>query len=505
MFRGIVLLLVVFVWSAWGVEVEVTFDRGEDIGQNFGSLFEIPSADGEFTLSAGFLGVYNTYFRTDRHTVHFYLRPASGARMELIEQLPRPSDWTGNYLFDLDRTVFAAYPSAIGWDGESWKADAHSENYRMRVGQDIVTFDSGIVKVDGRAVSTHPEVGSYSSFYYAHGHLIFYHTYWADDTGYRLHSSDDAGFTKLYACPWMPSDGDVNLSNAITMTTPIVGEKPFASGQFEGEVLTCSNIGGMYAFDGTNWKTILDGELGTSYQVYSMLNYKDRLLLGQYPTGELFSYDGESVTHLVGSPPVMEGVSSSARELQTLTIYAGELYAGVWPWGELWKLNPDTEEWVFVRRMFEQPAITNATVHPYERECAELGGVANLWGQRVTSLLPNGDSMFVSTSTKAPMEWKGEFPFVADGKWKEYGTVTRYRVPGHASANIGWRDGETTLRFVLSKDSITIFEGDNAIVVSSLDPATASAASAAWDSEQIRWGAGLYGPYGGRAVNGHIR
>ena len=54
-------------------------------------------------------------------------------------------------------------------------------------------------------------------------------------------------------------------------------------------------------------------------KVYSMLNYHDRLLMAQYPTGELFEYRGKELKRLKGWPPKLPGVSSSAREAQPRT------------------------------------------------------------------------------------------------------------------------------------------------------------------------------------------
>ena len=74
----------VALWLYWGIvpltescadtEIVVRLDRGEDIGQNFGSLFEGVTQDGAFIVGAGFSGLYNTYHRDDRHVVHFYIR-----------------------------------------------------------------------------------------------------------------------------------------------------------------------------------------------------------------------------------------------------------------------------------------------------------------------------------------------------------------------------------------------------------------------------------------------
>jgi hypothetical protein len=38
--------------------------------------------------------------------------------------------------------------------------------------------------------------------------------------------------------------------------------------------------------------------------------FHDRLLMGHYPTGRLFEYDGKKITELAGWPPKLAGVSS---------------------------------------------------------------------------------------------------------------------------------------------------------------------------------------------------
>ena len=155
-----------------------------------------------------------------------------------------------------------------------------------------------------------------------------------------------------------------------------------------------------------------------SVQLYAILTYRDRLLMGQYPTGELFSYYGKELKHLPGWPPVMNGVRKNAREAQTLTLYGGELYAGVWPWGEVWNLGDRHGEWRFLGRMFTHPAPTDKTTHPYEVQTTKLGAVLNRWGQRVTSLVPFGDSLYLSTSSKGGTPYEPKFTLLAGGKWK---------------------------------------------------------------------------------------
>jgi len=485
------------------VEICLNVDLGEDIGQNFGTLFEVRTRDNAFLLGAGFLGVYNTHYREDRHTVHFFLRSTAGGPSFTLERLPRPSNLAGVYLFSHDGRVYAAGPEMRVWsDAESsWLEDEPAPGGRMRVGNDQVVFHESRVECNGIAVLNPPDQGAYNRFYYAQGRLFFYHTYWAEQQGYRPYADDTEGFTKLYACPWRPADGTgVDLEQAVIKTLPFVGERPFAYGQLRDDVLTCSNIGGLYAFNGEHWRTLVEGDLKTSYQIYTILNVDDRLLMGQYPTGELFDFDGHTVTRLEGWPPRMTGVSGSAREAQSTTLYGGELYTGVWPWGELWRYHSDTKQWTFAQRMFTHPQATDETIHPYENECAALGIVANLWGQRVTSLVVDGPSLFISTSAKSPTTWEPRFDFLNDDLWKEYGAVHKLTVPGHVSAPLTWTGGPTALSFIVAEDALEIRQDDRMLARTDLRGDLFKAASGALELGQPVLGKGLYGPFGGLSI-----
>ena len=489
------------------MRISVQIGRGQDLGQNFGSLFEAPTADGTAVLGGGFQGLYNTFHRTDRHVVQFFIRPTSGEADFSTKPLPRPTRIAGTYLFDLDGTVYSSSEDVKSWDesGRMWKADAGDARGRMRLGSGLLTFDGGSAEYDGGCLLSPPDRGDYQRFFYAHGHLFFYHTFWADRTGYRLHTTDDEGFSKLYACPWTPADeGGIDLGRAWVITLPCVGEVPFSYGQLGGEVLTCSNIGGVYVFDERSWRMAVEPEIGTSYQVYSMLNYYDRLLLGQYPTGQLFEYAGEEVTLIEGWPPRMAGVSSSAREAQTTAIYGGNLYVGVWPWGELWRYSSDAGRWAFMRRMFSHPPVTDETTHPYENECAALGIVLNQWGQRVTSLVPMGDSLFISTSAKSPTEWEPAYDFVGEGRWMEYGTVHRLTVPGSLSVPLRWTDGPTQLDFVLDGRTMAIVQDGDELASVIPDASLTSGINAGLKAGEVTWGRGIFGDFGGVTLDGRV-
>ncbi|MGY8733878.1 MAG: hypothetical protein ACKVK0_17230, partial [Pirellulales bacterium] len=120
------LLILALPWFAAAEDftVSVVVDRGSDVGQSFGSLFEMTSDDGSLVIGAGFQNVYNTRYRGDRHSIQFFVRPANGKREFAVKELPRPSDnLMGAYLFSRDDVVYSTYGGLKSWDSdsESWK------------------------------------------------------------------------------------------------------------------------------------------------------------------------------------------------------------------------------------------------------------------------------------------------------------------------------------------------------------------------------------------------
>ena len=484
------------------LQITTTVDFGEDRGQNFGSLFEARDADGRVVYGAGFAGLYNTRFRMDRFTLQFFIRGADD-RAATFETLPPPTDDGGTYLFDLDRRVhqFSHYQDRIvrWWDDASgrWQVDEsfgrramRSGDGKMRLAGNVLHFKGGEAWYDGRRIISRPKAGHYHHFYYANGHLVFFHN----------NRGGHPAFSRLYAVPWVPGSGPSDLDRAITLDVKYPGETPFAIGQLGGEIIDSSNQGGVYAFNGKQWRVLVEPDNKVSYQLYSMLNWYDKLLMAQYPTGNLFEYDGKQIRHLKDSPPVMPGVSNRAREAQTTCIYGGDLYVGVWPWAELWRYDAHEGKWHFVKRMFQRPAITDKMNHPWEDQIGnynkahEKDIVYNSWGQRVTGLIPMGDALYISVSAKGCPKRDMRLEFLHDDNvWNEYRVVHRMRRPGCAATAIQWTGKPTTLQFTVTGDRMSIAQDGREL----MSAPVAAALTARLKEARIGWGAGMFGPLRG--------
>jgi hypothetical protein len=493
---------------AESIKVSVTIERGRDVGQSFGSLFEAATEDGSIVIGAGFQNAYNTRYRADRHAVQFFIRPNIADRELATDELPRPNvELTGSYLFSRDGEVYSTYGGLKSWNAkeQAWDVTkgAGGTQEVMRVGNGTLTFGASTVTFDGKTILEPPKEGSYQLFFYANGYLCFYHVN-RKDKPYRLYENDVDGFSRLLACPWTPEQSNVDLSQAVSHRLPVVGETTFAWGQLGNQIVTGSNIGGFYVFENKKWRMILEPSLQVSYQLYSSIAFGDRLLMGQYPTGRVFEYDGKKITDKEGWPPVLDGVSTNAREAQTTVIYGGNLMVGVWPWGEIWRYNPDRGKWSFAKRVFDHPNLSNKITHPYDIENAG-NDVGNRWGQRVTSLVCSGPDLFISTSAKSPYKWDAKAaPWLAPDKWKSYGKVYRATTPGHLSAPTNWTDGKTTIEFLINGSEVSISQDGEQIAKTKLTGSLSAKINKARDFGQLKLGNGIYGRFGGSSIDGTI-
>lgn len=469
----------------------VTVDFGPDRGQNFGTLFEVCDASGRAILGAGFPAVYNTYARNDRCQLQFFARRLPEATPQ-AEPLPKPAATCGQYIYDLDGRIYAKGDNAsCFWDDEAnrWREAIDDPQRVMRVATGRLVFGESQAAYDGKLILPKPAEGAYGRFYYAQGHLFVYHT-----------KPGDGGFTRIWAMPWQPGAPPVELSRAKAVECRYVGEGPFVWGQLGEEALTVSNNGGVYVFNGRAWRVLRQADKSVSFQIYSSLNYHDRLLLAQYPTGNLFSYDGRQLKQIPGWPPVMPGVSTSAREAQSLMLYGGDLYVGVWPWAELWRYDRHADSWTFLQRMFDDPPLTNKFAHPYEEDIRAFNAarranhVVNNWGQRLTTMAPWRDSLMLATSAKGMWQRDPACAFLTDAVAAQYGRMFRFRVPGVLSAPVAWKDRPTQFCCTLQQDRLQIEQDGKLLaetevpteLVKNLKPTT------------ITWGQGVFGPCAGK-------
>lgn len=475
------------------LQVVLRLDLGRDHGQPFGTLWEAVDAQGRPMAGAGFLNAYNTQDRSDRRMLHVYVR-TQGEEKLTLERLPRPSGDAGTYLFGFDGRLFAKGRGATDnqlrvWlpDQGRWEVDENTVPFSIQVAGKVMAATARQIRYDGWPIlELAPGQGVIGEWYYAAGRLVVR----------RQQLDSEPVLNELIAFDWTPGQREsLSWEGGCRFALSAPREFIYAFGVQDDDLVAASNLGGVQALKGRSWRTLRAPD-GRSFQIYSTLNTAGRLLLGQYPTGELFEYAGGELRHLPGWPPVMPGVSRNAREAQTLAIYGGDIYVGVWPWGEIWRQSRVEAQWRWMGRAFTHPEPTDRTTHPYEDETKALDAVLNRWGQRVTSLVPLGDSLYVATSAKASNPYEEKFTFLAGDKHFEYGAVYRHRQPGCLAVPIKWKDGPTRFAFQITARRIEIWQDGARLGATEWDEQHPSLL----DGLEVRAGAGVFGPFRGSRI-----
>ncbi|MBM4076972.1 MAG: hypothetical protein FJ267_15185, partial [Planctomycetes bacterium] len=210
--------------------------------------------------------------------------------------------------------------------------------------------------------------------------------------------------------------------------------------------------------------------------------------------GEIFEYAGDELTQRKGWPPVMEGVSRNAREVQTLAIYDGDLHAGVWPWAEVWRYDRNRTSWRFEQRMFSHPKATDQVTHPYEAETKAVDPVYNLWGQRVTGMVPIGDGMIITTSSKTSGVWDSKFAFLSPEQVSDYGATYKVTRPGNLAVFVPWKESESRFEFEFHADRVLVRRDSVEVGTIRLKKDVHELLKKC----RIVWGQGVYGPCFGK-------
>ncbi|PYF05566.1 hypothetical protein BJ122_101309 [Rhodopseudomonas faecalis] len=160
-------------------------------------------------------------------------------------------------------------------------------------------------------------------------------------------------------------------------------------------------------------------------QFYSSIIYQSKTLIGEWPTGRLYEFDGDVLKPSTFTPPAIQEVSLQrlGYEAQSMAEYCGDLFVGYWPKGEIWRFDHKEGVWGLFFRAFS-PEV-NETFIPYAGRPDDGLGAA-FFGQRVTALVPFEESLYVATSNLR--EWKDDIvppSSIPADRLDEYGRVYR--------------------------------------------------------------------------------
>ena len=132
-------------------------------------------------------------------------------------------------------------------------------------------------------------------------------------------------------------------------------------------------------------------------QFYSSVLYQGRVLLGEWPTGRIYEFDGATLKPSDMTPPFIEAkaLDRLGYEAQSMAEYCGDLFFGYWPKGEVWRWDRLNEKWSLFHRFFTE--LPEETFIPHSNRTPDDLN-PSFFGQRVTSLVPFDDALYVATS-----------------------------------------------------------------------------------------------------------
>ena len=123
--------------------------------------------------------------------------------------------------------------------------------------------------------------------------------------------------------------------------------------------------------------------------------------------------------------------------------------------------------------------------------------VLNRWGHRITGLIPLGDSLFVSTSSKGSTPYDPSYGFLnEDDKWKEYGRIYQLTLPGQVSIDTEWKAGPITFEITATPDQLTLRQAGGKSQVARITRAMFDALR----SGQVIQRSGVFGKFGGQEL-----
>jgi hypothetical protein len=77
-------------------------------------------------------------------------------------------------------------------------------------------------------------------------------------------------------------------------------------------------------------------------------------------------------------------------------------------------------------------------------------------------------------------------------------------MPGHLAAPTKWTDGQTRIEFTLRGREIAIHQDGKRLATTTVTGTLAEQLDRVKALENVKWGDGIYGPFGGATINGII-
>lgn len=180
---------------------------------------------------------------------------------------------------------------------------------------------------------------------------------------------------------------------------------PFVYAESNGAVFVGTSFGDALLFKNGKWcrmekrklrfscNGLLPPPSEPSTQFYSSAYFNGRTLVGEYPSGAIFEFDGKEVFPSKISPAEFPHSGRISYESQTLMSFCGSFLVGYWPKGEIYTYSGEWQEPI---ALFSP----NEDYVAFQDEAVSSDLVANFFGRRVASLVQYDDALYAITSSK---------------------------------------------------------------------------------------------------------
>jgi len=239
-------------------------------------------------------------------------------------------------------------------------------------------------------------------------------------------------------------------------------ESPYATYRRNNQIIIATNRGNVLELSDPGIVRILRRDDGQSFQAYSALQYGSSTIVGMYPFGEALSWDHDLRPD---SAPNLDRADRSQWEAQSLATYMGRLFVGMWPWGTVWSIDRKTHKWELMTRLFNHPRYKPDAEGPYMLPAP----VYNCFNQRVTDLIPLGDSLYALTGSKGcgGNDLSGLVGLDTD-QLAEYGVLYRMTSTGNLSVPLALSQGDR-LSLTIDRQTMRLLVNGNLVAEAAVD------------------------------------
>lgn len=208
---------------------------------------------------------------------------------------------------------------------------------------------------------------------------------------------------------------------------------------------------------------------GRGWQIYSSIKTNEGTLFGEYPTGRFWKLGNGTLIPTQLSPYSKN--KHNNLELQSVSLFCGDLYAGFWPHGEVWRKPLESKNWEKSHRLFSHPSLWIEGLIPYRLSMFLFKGFKGFkssafLGQRVTSMANHQNSLFLVSGNYGRWDNKVSDPwFLTKKQINEYGLV-HYKTDSNCLTT--YTGDRLNIRIILSSESIIVFDNGKRIAETKL-------------------------------------